>query len=120
MTYRPEIDGLRSIAVLAVLLFHLGVPGITGGFTGVDIFFVISGYLITGILMRDLEAGRFSLAQFYRRRALRILPALFAVLIVTGIISVFVLLPSEMAGLGKSVIAALLFVSNIFLSLIHI
>lgn len=114
MTYRPEIDGLRSIAVLAVLLFHLGVPGITGGFTGVDIFFVISGYLITGILMRDLEAGRFSLAQFYRRRALRILPALFAVLIVTGIISVFVLLPSEMAGLGKSVIAALLFVSNIF------
>ncbi|AEI96558.1 acyltransferase family protein [Roseobacter litoralis] len=114
MKYRPEIDGLRSIAVLAVLFFHLGVPGITGGFTGVDIFFVISGYLITSILMRDLEAERVDLVQFYRRRALRILPGLFAVLIATIALSVFILLPSEMAVLGRSIIAALLFVSNIF------
>lgn len=114
MTYRPEIDGLRSIAVLSVLLFHLGVPVITGGFTGVDVFFVISGYLITGILMRDLSEGRFSLAEFYRRRALRILPALAVVLIATVILSRWALLPSEIATLGRSVVAALLFVSNIF------
>ena len=114
MTYRPEIDGLRSIAVLAVLLFHLGVPGITGGFIGVDIFFVISGYLITAIVMRDLQDARFSLATFYRRRALRILPALFAVVLVTGVVGLWVLLPSERATYGQSALAALLFFSNIF------
>lgn len=114
MKYRPEIDGLRSIAVLSVLLYHLGVPGITGGFTGVDIFFVISGYLITGILLRDLESGSFSLPRFYRRRALRILPALFTVLMATLILSRWVLLPSEMATMGRSIVAALMFVSNIF------
>lgn len=114
MSYKPEIDGLRAIAVLSVLLFHLGVPVVDGGFSGVDIFFVISGYLITSILMRDLNEGSFSIATFYRRRALRILPALSLVLVVTLILGREVLLPSEMATLGQSIIAALLFASNIF------
>lgn len=65
MTYRPEIDGLRAIAVIPVILFHAGMPLFTGGFIGVDIFFVISGYLITTIILAELEAGRFSIVQFY-------------------------------------------------------
>ena len=80
MTYRPEIDGLRAIAVIAVILFHAGVAGFGGGFSGVDVFFVISGHLITAILLADIAAGRFSVARFYERRARRILPALFLVL----------------------------------------
>ena len=77
--YRPEIDGLRALAVLPVILFHAGLPGFSGGYIGVDVFFVISGYLIASILAADLEAGRFSLWRFYERRARRILPALFLV-----------------------------------------
>ncbi|MCC5812078.1 MAG: acyltransferase, partial [Ectothiorhodospiraceae bacterium] len=75
MTYRPEIDGLRAIAVLAVILFHAGFSLFSGGYVGVDVFFVISGYLITTIIITDLERGRFSLRRFYERRARRILPA---------------------------------------------
>ena len=80
--YLQHIDGLRAIAVLPVVLFHANVPGFSGGFVGVDIFFVISGFLITRILVRDLESGSFSLAAFYERRIRRIFPALFAVLAV--------------------------------------
>lgn len=114
MSYRPDIDGLRAIAVLSVLLFHLGADWLPGGFAGVDVFFVISGYLITGILLRDLGTGQFGLAGFYRKRALRILPALFLVLAVTVLVGSRVMLPSEMRDLGQSVVATLLFASNIY------
>lgn len=114
MTYRADIDGLRAIAVLSVLLFHLGVPVVPGGFAGVDIFFVISGYLITGILLRDMQAGRFSLTHFYRKRALRILPALCVVLLATVAVGSRILLPSEVAELGRSIAATMLFGANIY------
>ena len=79
MEYRPEIDGLRGLAVLSVILFHAGFDVLTGGYVGVDIFFVISGYLITSIIINDIRSDSFSLAEFYERRARRILPALLAV-----------------------------------------
>ena len=77
MKYRTEIDGLRALAVVPVILFHAGFELFSGGFVGVDVFFVISGYLITTILIEDIENNRFSLVNFYERRARRILPALF-------------------------------------------
>ena len=113
MTYRPEIDGLRAIAVLPVILFHAGFSQMSGGYVGVDVFFVISGFLITGILARELQAGQFSLLGFYERRARRILPALLLVLFVTAIFGVFIMLPYELESLGRGTLAVLLFVSNI-------
>ena len=77
MKYRREIDGLRAVAVLPVIFFHSGSEWFKGGFVGVDIFFVISGYLITSIILAEKEAGKFTLLTFYERRARRILPALF-------------------------------------------
>src|SRR4051812_18023854 len=76
--YRPDIDGLRAVAVLPVVFFHAGFSFVSGGFVGVDVFFVISGFLITGILIREIVDGRYSIAEFYRRRARRIFPALTA------------------------------------------
>lgn len=113
MQYRPEIDGLRTVAVLPVILFHAGVTQMSGGYVGVDVFFVISGFLITGILARELDAGHFSLLGFYERRARRILPALFLVLLATAIAGAFVMLPYELATLGRGIVAVLLFVSNV-------
>lgn len=81
MKYRPEVGGLRAIAVVPVILFHAGVESLHGGFIGVDIFFVISGFLITTILVNDLEQGRYSVLTFFERRARRILPALFVVVL---------------------------------------
>lgn len=112
MQYRQEIDGLRALAVLPVILYHAGVPGFPGGFAGVDIFFVISGFLITGILLNELQQERFSLAHFYERRARRILPALFIVLALTVPLAWWLLLPHELADFGESLIAVALFVSN--------
>lgn len=108
LRYRPDIDGLRAIAVLAVLLFHAHIPQISGGFIGVDVFFVISGYLITAALLSD---G--SILRFYRHRARRILPALFVLIAVVGIAAGFILLPRDLVEFGKSAIAALTFWSNI-------
>lgn len=112
-TYRPDIDGLRAIAILSVVAYHLGVTGVTGGFVGVDIFFVISGYLITSIIWREISSGRFSLVGFYERRVRRILPALAFVLIVTTIVSWAFLLPQEFADYAKSLLAAVASCSNI-------
>lgn len=111
--YRPDIDGLRAIAVLAVVLYHYGLAGVEGGFVGVDVFFVISGYLITGIIHKELQAGTFTLAGFYERRVRRIFPALFAMLAVVLMAGLLLLLPSDLMRLGQSTIATLLFVSNL-------
>ncbi|TIP84104.1 MAG: acyltransferase, partial [Mesorhizobium sp.] len=114
MKYRRDIDGLRAVAVLPVVLFHFGISAIPGGFTGVDIFFVISGYLITGSLLDDLERGQFSIISFYWRRARRILPALIFVTLLTCIAALFILLPSDLHEFSLSVIAASTFWSNIY------
>jgi peptidoglycan/LPS O-acetylase OafA/YrhL/PAS domain-containing protein len=114
MRYRREIDGLRAIAVIPVVLFHAGVQLFSGGFVGVDIFFVISGYLITTIILGELEAGRFSIINFYERRARRILPALFLVMVVCFPFAWLWLMPSDTKEFSNSVIAVLAFASNIF------
>ncbi|MGS0730727.1 acyltransferase family protein, partial [Shewanella sp. 0m-11] len=82
MRYRAEVDGLRALAVIPVILFHAGFSALSGGFVGVDVFFVISGYLITSIILTELESNRFSIINFYERRARRILPVLFFVILV--------------------------------------
>lgn len=105
MTYRPEIDGLRAVAVVPVILFHAGVPFFSGGYVGVDVFFVISGYLITGILIREHNDGRFSLVKFYERRARRILPALFAVMLSCVVVGWFTMSPRQLLELARSVVA---------------
>ena len=115
LTYRPDIDGLRAIAVLAVVLYHADPTWLPGGFVGVDIFFVISGYLITKIIAGEIEQGRFSLMKFYVRRAKRILPALFVVLAATFLLSLALLTPSELRNLGDLMVATVLFVSNFML-----
>ncbi|HYW56839.1 MAG TPA: acyltransferase family protein [Polaromonas sp.] len=112
MTYRPDIDGLRAIAVLSVVFFHAGIQSFPGGFAGVDIFLVISGFLITRILIEMIEAQQFSLVNFYIRRTRRILPALYVVIVSVFLLGLFVLLPLELVGLSKSILATNLFVSN--------
>lgn len=114
LSYRPEIDCLRAIAVLAVMFYHAGFGFLPNGFLGVDIFFVISGYLITGILITDLEAKQFSLLHFYERRARRILPALSLVVLVSAVCAWFWLLPHELEAFGNSVFATALFHSNFY------
>lgn len=113
MQYRPEIDGLRTVAVVPVILFHAGFKIFSGGFVGVDIFFVISGYLITSIIISDLEQGKFSLLSFYERRARRILPALFFVLIVCVPFAWMWLLPGDFRDFSQSLVAVATFSSNI-------
>lgn len=113
MKYRREIDGLRALAVLPVMLFHAGFETFRGGFVGVDIFFVISGYLITTIILAELERGKFSIVEFYERRARRILPAMFVVLLVCIPCAWLWLLPSDMKEFSRSLIAVSLFSSNI-------
>lgn len=114
MKYRPEIDGLRALAVVPVILFHAGLGPFYGGFIGVDIFFVISGYLITSILLREMDRGDFSLLRFYERRARRILPALFLVLAASLPFAWFWMFPDQYRSFAYSVVATTTFVSNIF------
>ncbi|MPT47901.1 MAG: acyltransferase [Sphingobium sp.] len=111
--YRPDIDGLRTIAVLAVFLFHLNIPPFSGGFTGVDIFFVISGYLITSVIQRDIHEQRFTIVQFYERRVRRIFPALLTVMVLTFFVAWLLFMPDELRDLGASMAAAITFSSNI-------
>lgn len=113
MEYRREIDGLRALAVIPVILFHAGFEYFGGGFVGVDIFFVISGYLIATIIIKELEKDNFSISDFYERRARRILPALFFVMIVCIPFAWFWLLPSDMKDFSKSLVAVSFFASNI-------
>lgn len=112
--YRADIDGLRAIAVLAVVIYHAGVTALGGGFVGVDVFFVISGYVITRRLLDDARAGRYSIADFYVRRIRRIFPALFCMVLVTWGIAAFLFLPDQFEDLSKSTAATGLFVSNLY------
>ena len=113
MKYRAEIDGLRAIAVIPVIFFHAGFDSFSGGFVGVDVFFVISGYLITTILIEDIERQRFSIVNFYERRARRILPALFFVMAASLPFAWLWMIPSQLKDFSQSVVAVSLFASNI-------
>jgi peptidoglycan/LPS O-acetylase OafA/YrhL len=112
--YREDIDWLRAIAVLSVVAFHFEAPAIFGGFVGVDIFFVISGYLITGIIQSEVQGGTFSFLRFYERRVRRLLPALYAMVALTAIPSLHYLLTSERLEFFRSVAAVVTFTSNFF------
>ncbi len=113
LQYRPDIDGLRALAVVPVVLFHLDVALFSGGFVGVDVFFVISGFLITTIIYRDAQAENFSYAHFYERRVRRLFPALAAMLALTSIAAWFMLMPLDYKGFVDSLVAALIFLANI-------
>lgn len=114
LKYRPDIDGLRAVAVLSVLAFHIGLHGTQGGFVGVDVFFVISGYLISSIVFTEIAESRYSLIGFYERRIRRIFPALFAMLAVFSVFAVMYLLPAELVAYGKSMLAATASASNFY------
>lgn len=113
LAYRPDIDGLRAVAVLAVLFFHTRVPGFSGGFVGVDLFFVISGFLITSILLKDIDEGNYSIARFYERRIRRIFPALFPVITFTIFVGALLLDPKSYKDFSESVLGTTLFYSNL-------
>jgi len=115
LKYRPEIDGLRAIAVLSVILFHLQVAGFAGGFVGVDVFFVISGYLITGIILQDYNAGWFTFADFYKRRIRRIIPLTVVVYAFTLLVSYFLFFSEQYASINHVLKSSLVFVSNFLL-----
>jgi len=115
--YRPDVDGLRAIAVMLVLNYHAFPDAMPGGFIGVDVFFVISGFLITGLITRELELGRFSLVEFYNRRIRRIFPALIVVLCATLALGWFWMLPQAFARLGNDSFASAAFLANIALLL---
>jgi peptidoglycan/LPS O-acetylase OafA/YrhL len=113
MKYRPEIDGLRAVAVIPVIFFHAGFSLFNGGFVGVDIFFVISGFLITTIIINDLNKNEFTIRKFYERRARRILPAIFVVILLVTPFTWFILLPRHMADFAQSLIGVITFSSNL-------
>jgi peptidoglycan/LPS O-acetylase OafA/YrhL len=112
--FRPDLEGLRAIAVLLVLLYHAGLPGFAGGYIGVDVFFVLSGFLITGIIARELSGtGRFDLPAFYARRVRRLIPAAAVTLVATLVISALVLPAIRIPGVSKDIASAGLYVSNL-------
>ncbi len=112
--YRADVDGLRAVAVLSVLFYHLGIHICRNGYIGVDIFFVISGYLITSLIARDLAEGKFSIVRFYERRMRRIFPALFIVLLCCSLAAAILLYPEELTRYGKSLLATTFFFSNFY------
>ena len=120
LSYRPEIDGARAIAILLVVGYHIGLPWLPGGFVGVDIFFVISGYLITSLLLTEQrDAGRIDFAAFYARRARRLLPALIAMIVTVQAIGSNLLLPDQQRALAASAIAGLFFSINFYFVHVH-
>jgi peptidoglycan/LPS O-acetylase OafA/YrhL len=114
LKYRADIDGLRAVAVLSVLAFHIGITRAQGGFVGVDVFFVISGYLISSIVFSEIATSRFSIVGFYERRIRRIFPALFAMLAVSSAVACIYLLPRELVDYAKSTLAATASASNFY------
>src|SRR5687767_5116253 len=113
MNYRADIDGLRALAVMAVLLFHADL-GLSGGYIGVDVFFVISGFLITSLLLKEIDSGTFHIAQFWERRVRRIVPAVAVLVVVTVVAGWFFLLPRDFMELGQSSVAQAALVSNVY------
>ena len=111
--YRPEIDGLRAIAVLAVVIFHAGWDGASGGYVGVDVFFVISGYLISRIIFDSIDGKGFSFRDFYVRRIRRLLPAYAVVVVATTVAGMWISLPRETIDLGQSLVASSVFSTNV-------
>ena len=111
--YRPDVDGLRGVAILAVLLYHYRVPGIHGGFVGVDIFFVFSGFLISRNVFHDIQAGTWSYARFYTRRARRLFPALFATLVLSFIAAVVLLMPNDLEWFATTALHSAVSTSNL-------
>ena len=118
--YRLDVDGLRALSVLAVLFYHLEIFNIPGGFLGVDIFFVISGYIITRLILTESENNEFNLSNFYIRRIRRIFPALILTLIITNIISLLLHFPDEYSYLSRANLSVLFFISNFFFGKIQI
>jgi peptidoglycan/LPS O-acetylase OafA/YrhL len=114
INYRTDIDGLRALAVVPVILFHAGFSTFSGGFIGVDVFFIISGYLITGVIWREIVQKKFSLLVFYERRARRILPALFAMITATLVAGWFLLTIAPLQSLANSTFAAVFSISNVY------
>ena len=112
MHHRSDIDGLRALAIIPVVLYHAGIPWVSGGFVGVDVFFVISGYLITGIINGEIVASGFSYGRFYERRIRRILPALIFMLVIVGVLSAKYLLPGDFSSFAASVIGSIFFYAN--------
>lgn len=112
--YRPDIDGLRAISIVSVVLYHFGVPYFEGGFVGVDVFFVISGFLITSIVLAEIRGGHFSFARFYERRARRLLPTLAVVLLATFVAALVIMTPQDLAEFSDSLIHVLIFAANFF------
>lgn len=117
MKYRSEVDGLRAVAVIPVILYHAGLTWFKGGYLGVDIFFVISGYLITTILYDDMVRGRFSIARFYERRARRILPVQYFIMLITLPLGYLLMLPEDLENFGQSLVATVFFSNNALLYL---
>jgi peptidoglycan/LPS O-acetylase OafA/YrhL len=116
--YRPDIDGLRALAIMPVLLFHGGFSAFSGGFVGVDVFFVVSGFLITCLVQREIEAGTFSYVAFWERRARRLLPPMLLVIFVSCGIAIAYFLPEDLEALGESVFATSTFLSNVYFWLV--
>ena len=114
LSYRPEIDVLRAWAVIIVVLYHLDISGFSGGFVGVDVFFVISGYLITRNVELPLKIRHFSLSRFYAQRARRLMPSLLATLILSILIGVYLMASSHFLALAKNAFGAALSISNVF------
>ena len=112
-SYRPEIDGLRALAVLAVIMFHAKIA-LSGGYLGVDVFFVISGYLITSLIIKELQKGTFTFVAFWERRIRRIVPATSVMVVAVLVAGWFLLLPNEYVALGKSAMAFAAIVANIY------
>jgi peptidoglycan/LPS O-acetylase OafA/YrhL len=114
LAYRADIDGLRGVAIAAVLAYHGGFAFGGGGYVGVDVFFVVSGYLITALILAESAAGRFTTVGFYERRVRRLLPALLVVMAATGVAASVLFLPEELRRFGGSLFATSVFSSNFF------
>src|SRR5437868_3525945 len=113
LRHRRDIDGLRALAVLSVVCFHARVPGFGGGYVGVDVFFVISGYLITSLISEEIRQQRFSIVTFYERRVRRIFPALLLVMAVSSLLAAWLLLPAQFINFAKAEFATAAFSSNV-------